>query len=70
MSSVIRKLEKACQNARERGNRRELANVLEELACELAEDRQWQRVVEVRSELLEILRSSAGQKLELARCHR
>ncbi|OQR76578.1 tonsoku protein-like [Tropilaelaps mercedesae] len=70
MTPAQRKLEKACQNARERGNRRELAIVLEELACELAEDRQWERVIEARTELLDILRSFPGEKLELARCHR
>lgn len=70
MTSVLRKLEKACQSARGRGNRRELANVLEEFACELSEVRQWERVVEVRTELVDILKTSSGETLELARCHR
>lgn len=70
MTPALRKLEKICQNARERGNQRELANALEEFACELADERQWERVVEVRTELLDALRKCSGQSLDLARCHR
>lgn len=69
MSNIGRKLEKTCQNARERGNQRELAQALEELACYLADQRDWDHLVQVRTELLQVL-EKIKDNLELARCHR